>query len=66
MLPKLKEKIWQKLVANKICYAKHRIAVGKIFTLYRMAKKSNAKLQSKRPNKLPIHNRENLILFPMT
>ena len=42
------------------CYATHRNDVGQIATPFRIRLKPNAKLQTQRPTKVPIHYREKL------
>ena len=48
------------LVKFRNCYAKHKNDVGQIATLFRICLTPNAKLQTQRPTKVPIHYREKL------
>ena len=48
------------LVKYRTCYATHKNDVGQIATLFRIRLKPNAKLQTQRPTKVPIHYREKL------
>ena len=48
------------LVKYRSCYATHKNDVGRITTPFRIRLKPNAKLQTQRPTKSPIHYRENL------
>ena len=48
------------LVKYRTCYATHKNDVGRIATPFRIRPKSNAKLQTQRPTKVPIHYREKL------
>ena len=48
------------LVKYRTCYATHKNDVGRIATPFRIRLKSNAKLQTQRPTKVPIHYREKL------
>ena len=48
------------LVKYRSCYATHKNDVGRIATPFRIRLKPNAKLQTQRPTKVPIHYREKL------
>ena len=48
------------LVKYRTCYATHKNDVGQIATPFRIRLKPNAKLQTQRPTKVPIHYREEL------
>ena len=48
------------LVKYRSCYATHKNDVGRIATPLRIRLKPNAKLQTQRPTKVPIHYREKL------
>ena len=48
------------LVKYRTCYATHKNDVGQIATPFRIRLKPNAKLQTQRPTKVPIHYREKL------
>ena len=48
------------LVKYRTCYATHKNDVGQIATPFRSRLKPNAKLQTQRPTKVPIHYREKL------
>ena len=48
------------LINNQHCYAKHRNDVGKISFPFRIRVKENCKLQTQRPSKVSIHNRDRL------
>ena len=49
------------LVKYRNCYATHKNDVGQIATLFRIRLKPNAKLQTQKPTKVPIHYREKLL-----
>ena len=53
------------LVKYRTCYATHKNDVGQIATPFRIRLKPNAKLQTQRPAKVPIHYREKLKFFLM-
>ena len=53
-------KICQFLGKFQSCYATHRKDVGQISTPFCNRLKSNAKLQTQRPTKVPIHYRKQL------
>ena len=53
------------LVKYRTCYATHKNDVGQIATPFRIRLKPNAKLQTQRPTKVPIHYREKLKNFLM-
>ena len=53
------------LVKYRTCYATHKSDVGQIATPFRIRLKPNAKLQTQRPTKVPIHYREKLKNFLM-
>ena len=48
------------LVKYRTCYATHKNDVGQIATPFRIRLKPNAKLQTQRPTKVPIHYRKKL------